>query len=341
MNSTGPRLQRANTASPATRTAAGTRVKVAPTASQTAMRSLLHETHDGPGLVDLPTNPHVDDGPRDSDLPELLWTDDLDTDDPERKQHPPRAGVTPLPKIRWWLDASDQIHWGTRTPTAGRGAVNRWAMARHAVVLDALARTIATTPQLQRAVRAPGMWEALLAFRETPAVNLLDQVMGREPTTDGTNLSHLRSTVVAFPWGLTNLGTLTSLAPRGRSVPAIELALEVARLMADPEHPERLTVDADKRVLAELTGLARAAAERSGLQADSGRRLLPELHRQLRGILARPAAVWSLRSTLVDDWHAATLALSPGKEYITVMAVAGAFDDMLVPRWHAIREEGT
>lgn len=341
MNGTGPGLERAATASTATRTAADTRTRVAPTATQTAMRSLLHETHDGPGLVDVPTDPHVDDGPPDGDLPELLWADDLDTDDPERKQPPPRASVTALPKIRWWVDGSDQIHWGTRTPRVGRGAVNRRAMARHAAVLDALARTIATSPQLQGAVRAPGMWEALLAFRETPAISLLDQSTGREPTTDGTNLSHLRSTVLAFPWGLTNLGTLTSLAPRGNSVPAIELALEVARLMADPEHPERLTVDADKRVLAELTDLAKSAAERSGLQADSGRRLLPQLHRQLSGILARPAAVWSLRSTLVDDWRAATLALSPGREYVTVMAVAGAFDDLLVPRWHAIREERT
>lgn len=302
-----------------TTTTTGAATKVHPTADKTTARHLLALADAAAPSEEHEFDPHQDDGWRDADLPEFQFSDDLDDDDPARDL--PQRPAPPRPKIRWWLDASGRIH----SAIVGAGSTSGIPLASaalHEERLTALADVIGRDHQ--DAVRAASLWDALLVLEHVTATELLAR-MDRSGTGDGANLSHLGRTVLQFPWGLTTLDTLTKLSARGKSKPMVRPVVEWAGLLA--QHPDWLKTSRPRSVDAEMKRERSSIAGRHGVADNS----LTKIQPYLIEILRHPARVFALQAAQpVRDWAdaAASLGNKP-TEYITVMAVAGAFDDHL------------
>ena len=294
-------------------------------------RDLLVSAHDVDAASEDESS-HRDDGFTDAELPEMP---ELDEDDaPAAPELFYTSRVVPMPKIRWWVDGQNHVRWSVRPPAVG-SAVTSEALALHVAKLTAIADVIGSS--YPAAVSASTMFDALRVFEGVPAGDLDRQTRPRDAKSDGSNLSHLRGTVIAFPWGLISLGTLTRLSPSGSRPSLVPEVLELAKYVGDPDFPERLEIPSrgtpeERELKAVRTRICRSR----DVQEDSLQRVLPSL----LAVLRRPSAIWALRSIVpLLDWTEATRAMIPksGKEFVVVMAVAGAFEEQLAGVWNRTR----
>lgn len=299
-------------------------------AGRAALQGLLNESHDEESPWEEELDPHQDDGWADAELPELGFADDLDLDDPARDI--PLRPSPALAKIRWWVvdpEAGDEaqapVLWAVRGPGVG-SSVPAVTLALHEERLAALAEVIARDHA--DAVRASTLWDALLAFRRTTADELYKRMDQRLPSVSD-NLTRLAGTVLHFPWGMTTLGTLTKLSQKGAELPLIEPILDLAGALGDLDHPERREQTRTKATNVEIKAIRLQIATQHGCREDT-------LLRQQQGlidILNNPARVLAERACQPQrNWGLIAARLGERvTERLAVMAVAGAFDQELMP----------
>lgn len=290
-----------------------------------AERALLLDSHDV-DHGDLDDALREDDGFSDIELPELVTPDEDDA--PAADRPPALAPLIPTPKIRWWIDGTAGIRWAVRTPAA-TSAITAENLDLHAARLTEMASLVAD--HYPGVVTATTMYQALRAFEGTSGSDIDQHLNDGHDAT----FSRLRLTVVAFPWGMATLGTLTMLGPRGVRNRSVDAVVAFARYLGDPARPDRLSEPA--RNSAEARELKRdrdQIAAAHGVQTDTLSRVQPIV----RSVLNQPSLVWSLRTmTPLLDWAAVARRLEPERRnpphYVAVLAVAGAFDEQLAHTW--------